>query len=96
MSNSRNIKDNTNNINSIEFKLPSLENSAIIFRERLFTRELLPLELDSNNNTNNRIKVNCTSCNYSNIVKWPINTSNLKSHYNYKYKDLVLLVLLII
>ena len=45
-----------NNINSPEFELPSLENSTTIFKNKLFIRELLPLELFNNNINNNKIK----------------------------------------
>jgi len=57
------------NINSLEFKLPSLENSATIFKNNLFIRELLPLELFNNNNNNNikikYIKISYINYNYS-------------------------------
>ena len=84
--------NNKFNINSPKFKLPSLENSHIMFKNNLFTRELLPLEnyTITNNKKLNRIKVSCTNCDYYTKLTWPINTTNLRSHYLNKHKNLIL------
>ena len=80
-----------NNINSLEFELPSLENSTDVFKNNLFTRELLPLELfDNNNNKIKRIKITCTNCNYNINSTWPINISNLRNYYKNKHRNLLL------
>ena len=59
--------NNKFNINSPKFKLLSLENSYIMFKNNLFTRELLPLEnyIITNNKKLNRIKVNYINYNYN-------------------------------
>ena len=81
-----------NNINSPEFELPSLDNSTDVFKNNLFIRELLPLELFNINNNNKikRIKISCTNCNYNINSTWPINISNLRTHYKNKHRNLLL------
>ena len=82
-----------NNINSPKFKLPSLENSTTIFKNKLFIRELLPLELFKNNINNNkikRIKISCINCNYNINSSWPIHNTNLRNHYKNKHYNLLL------
>ena len=76
---------NKDNIKSLNFTLPLLENSAEIFKNRLFIRELLPFK----EYENRKVFIKCTSCNYSLISKWPINTINLKTHYNNKHYTLI-------
>jgi len=80
-----------NNINSLEFELPSLENSTDVFKNNLFIRELLPLELFNNNNNKIKpIKITCTNCNYNINSTWPINISNLRNYYKNKHRNLLL------
>jgi hypothetical protein len=62
---------------SPNLELPSIAKLATIFRTRKFTLEVLPYK----ENKPRLFKASCTSCNYSSIVKWPINTSNLNMHY---------------
>ena len=76
---------NKDNIKSPNFTLPLLENSAEIFKNRLFTKELLPFK----KNENKKVFIKYTNCNYSLISKWPINTTNLKTYYNNKYYTLI-------
>lgn len=50
---------------SSSFTLPALEDSFYLFKDNLFTRELLPL--NSTNSNKNRIKIDCTNCTYSTL-----------------------------
>ena len=72
---------------SSSFTLPALEDSFYLFKDNLFTRELLPL--NSTNSNKNRIKIDCTNCTYSTLSSQPINTTNLKSHYKHKHRNLI-------
>ena len=70
--------------NSKDFKMPPLEKSAFIFKNRLFKRELLePIE-----NTLRKVKVICLECNKITIVTWPINTINFINYFKNKYLNI--------
>ena len=75
----KNLTKNINNLNNPNFKFPTLENSASIFKDRLFTREVITL-----NNTK-KIKISYTTYTYTINTDQPINTSNLKLHYSNKH-----------
>ena len=81
-----NLASSTKDPYSSSFILPSLENSSSIFKNRLFNRELLAYK----ESKKCKIKINCTSCSFSTILKWPINTTNLKRHYRNKHSSLLL------
>ena len=76
---------NKDNIKSLNFTLPLLENNAEIFKNKLFTRELLLFK----ENENRKVFIKYTSYNYNLINKWLINTTNLKTHYSNKYYTLI-------
>jgi hypothetical protein len=66
---------------SPNLELPSIAKLASIFRTRKFKLELLPYK----EGEIRLFKANCASCNYSTIVKWPINTTHLNNHYRNKH-----------
>ena len=76
---------NKDNIKSLNFTLLLLENNAEIFKNRLFTKELLLFK----ENKNKKVFIKYTNYNYSLISKQSINTINLKTHYNNKYYTLI-------
>jgi hypothetical protein len=66
---------------SPNLELPSIANLASIFRTRKFRLELLPYK----EGESRLFKAIYNTCNFSAIVKWPINTSNLDRHYKIKH-----------
>jgi hypothetical protein len=66
---------------SPNLELHSIAKLASIFKTRKFKLELLPYK----EGEIRLFKANCASCNYSTIVKWPINTTNLNTHYRNKH-----------
>jgi hypothetical protein len=66
---------------SSNLELPSIAKLASIFKTRKFKLELLPFK----EGEIRLFKANYASCNYSTIVKWPINTTNLNTYYRNKH-----------
>ena len=66
---------------SSNLELPSIKYLAPIFKDRKFNLELLPYK----EKENRKFKAKCNLCNYNITTKWPINTSNLNSHFKLKH-----------
>jgi hypothetical protein len=66
---------------SSNLELPSIEYLAPIFKTRKFKLEILPYK----EGEARVFKATCTSCNYNTKVKWPINTTNLNTHFKIKH-----------
>ena len=76
-------KEKGDDTTKLDFTLPPLEVSASIFKDRKFSRELLPYK--EGNNNSKRIKLTCLVCGKITYSGWPINTSNLNEHFRRKH-----------
>ncbi|KAM9934368.1 hypothetical protein OXX80_006030 [Metschnikowia pulcherrima] len=74
---------------SPDFTLPPLEFSTDVIKYGLFTWDLVPFVQGQPR----KIHVSCTECSKEYNMKWPLNTTTLKSHYQTRHQETLVRIL---